>query len=62
MTAKQLEKMLKDAGWYFDRQKGSHRIYKHKHIRGIVVIPFHGSKDLPEGTLNSIMKKAGIKK
>jgi predicted RNA binding protein YcfA (HicA-like mRNA interferase family) len=61
MTAKQIEKLVKSNGWYFERQKGSHKIYKHETIKGIVVIPFHGKKDLPKGTEQSILKKAKIK-
>ena len=60
MTAKQIEKLVKNNGWYLDRQKGSHKIYKHETISGIVVIPFHGKKDLPKGTEQSILKKAEI--
>lgn len=60
MTAKNLEKHIESAGWFFVRQKGSHKIYKHKSIKGIVIIPFHGKKDIPIGTLKSILKKAGI--
>jgi predicted RNA binding protein YcfA (HicA-like mRNA interferase family) len=51
MTAKELEKKALKKGWFFVRQKGSHKIYKHESIPGILVIPFHGSKDLPIGTL-----------
>ena len=61
MTAKQLEKLVLAKGWFFSRQKGSHRIYKHDKIKGIVVIPFHGKRDLPKGTETSIRKKAGLK-
>jgi len=61
MTAKQIEKLVKNNGWYLVRQKGSHKIYKNKTISGIVVIPFHGKKDLPKGTEQSILKKAEIK-
>lgn len=61
MTAKELEKKVFKVGWFFVRQKGSHRIYTHDEITGIVVIPFHGKKDLPKGTLNSILKKSGLK-
>jgi predicted RNA binding protein YcfA (HicA-like mRNA interferase family) len=61
MTAKQIEKLILDKGWYFVRQNGSHKIYKHGQITGIVVVPFHSKKDLPKGTLNSILKKAELK-
>ncbi len=61
MTGKQVEKLIVGNGWFFVRQNGSHKIYKHDKIVGIVVIPFHGKKDLAKGTLNSILKKAEIK-
>ena len=61
MTAKEIEKIVLKKGWFFIRQTGSHKIYKHSFINGILVIPFHGSKDLPKGTLNSILKKGKIK-
>ncbi len=60
MTAAQLEKLIKKVGWFHVRQKGSHKIYKHKLIQGILVIPFHGKKDIPVGALKSIIKKARI--
>jgi predicted RNA binding protein YcfA (HicA-like mRNA interferase family) len=44
MTAKKLEKLIKKGGWFFARQNGSHKIYKHESIKGIVVIPFHEKK------------------
>jgi len=62
MNALELEKLIKSKGWFFIRQNGSHKIFKHDMIEGIVVIPFHGSKDLPKGTESSILKKAGLKK
>jgi len=61
MTAKEVEKFILKKDWFFVRQAGSHKIYKNKSMNGIVVIPFHGSKDIPKGTLNSILKKAGLK-
>lgn len=62
MTAREVEKKIIQIGWFFVRQKGSHKIYKHDIEQGIVVIPFHGSKDIPKGTLSSILKKAKIEK
>ena len=62
MKALELEKLIKSMGWYYIRQTGSHKIYKHESMQGIIVIPFHGSKDLPKGTEISILKKAGVKK
>jgi len=57
MTGKQAEKLIKQKGWYFSRQNGSHRIYKHREIPGIVVIPFHGKRDLPKGHFKLYIEK-----
>ena len=44
------------------RQKGSHKVYKHRIKEGIVVVPDHGqNKDIQLGTENSILKQAGLK-
>ena len=59
MNGKELIKLLKEKGWVVDRIKGSHHIM----IKGTktVTIPLHGSRDLPKGTLNKILKEGGIK-
>jgi predicted RNA binding protein YcfA (HicA-like mRNA interferase family) len=62
MKVKEIIQLIQDDGWIFDRQKGSHIIYKHPGKDGIVVVPNHGlSKDVKVGTANSILKQAGIK-
>jgi predicted RNA binding protein YcfA (HicA-like mRNA interferase family) len=53
--------LLEKDGWYEVRQKGSHRIFKHPVKNGIVVVPIHSKKDVPKGTLNAILKQAGLK-
>jgi predicted RNA binding protein YcfA (HicA-like mRNA interferase family) len=60
MTAKEVESLLYANGWVKDRQKGSHSIFKHPLRSGRLVLPMH-SGDVPKGTLNDIMKKAGLK-
>lgn len=60
MTAKEVEKMIVAAGWKLHSITGSHHHYKHPDKGGRVTIPFHGG-DIPKGTLNSIMKQAGLK-
>lgn len=62
MNAKELEKILIREGWYFIRQSGSHRHYRHPDKDGTVTVPFHGKKDLNIKTANTILKQAGIKK
>ena len=48
-------------GWILQRISGSHRIFRHPGKRGIVVIPGHPNTDMPPGTVNSILKQAGLK-
>lgn len=60
MTSNDLIKILKKDGWYLDRVVGSHHHFKHKSKKGVVTVP-HPRKDLLVGTLNSILKQAGLK-
>lgn len=54
-------KMLQGDGWYLVAQKGSHRQFKHPTKLGRVTIAGHPGDDLAAGTLNSILKQAGLK-
>jgi len=61
MSSTRLIKLLRKEGWVEIPQKGtSHRQFKHPEKPGKVTIP-HPKKDIPIGTLNSIMKQAGLK-
>lgn len=63
MKAKAVLKLIEEDGWYLDRQKGSHKQYKHRIKKGLVTLAFHKLSDqLAPGTLNSILKQAQIKK
>ncbi|AOQ23843.1 hypothetical protein MTAT_14290 [Moorella thermoacetica] len=55
-------KMLQEDGWYLVAQKGSHRQFKHPTKLGRVTIAGHSGDDLAPGTLNSILKQAGLKR
>lgn len=61
MDSNYLIKLIETDGWQLDRIKGSHHVFIHNTKSGIVVIP-HPKKDLPKGTVNSILKQAGLKK
>jgi len=61
MKAKEVIKLIQKDGWFFERQAGSYKIFKHPTKRGIVVVPEHGKEDVKIGTLNSIFKQAGLK-
>ncbi len=60
MKVRELLKVLKNDGWQEKVQKGSHLQLEHPTKKGKVTVPIHGG-DIPKGTLNSIMKQAGIK-
>jgi len=53
--------MIEKDGWFFVRQKGSHRQYHHPEKIGTVTVPGKPSADLAKGTENSIKKQAGLK-
>ena len=61
MRAKDLEKILKDDGWIFKAQRGSHRQYVHPSKPGKVTVPWHKG-DLDIGTARSILRQAGLNK
>lgn len=54
-------KMLTKAGWTEVRIRGSHHQFKHPKSKNVVTVP-HPKKDLPTGTVNGILKAAGLKK
>ena len=61
MKSNEIHKILHKDGWYdLKRKPGSHIQLKHPTKPGKVTIPDHGG-DIPPGTLNSILKQAGIK-
>lgn len=47
-------------GWQLKRITGSLYIYAKEDIEAILSIPVHGNRDLPKGTLKSIMKDAEL--
>jgi predicted RNA binding protein YcfA (HicA-like mRNA interferase family) len=57
-SGSQIVKALRRIGFIVDHQKGSH-IFMHNLEKNIsVIIPNH--KEIKKGTLNNIIKKAGI--
>ncbi|MCL2647362.1 MAG: type II toxin-antitoxin system HicA family toxin [Phycisphaerales bacterium] len=62
MKTREIIRMLENDGWVAVRQTGSHRHFKHPIKPGIVTVAIHGmNEDLRPGTLNSILKQAGLK-
>lgn len=54
-------RLLAQDGWYLVAQRGSHRQFRHASKVGRVTVPGKPSDDLAAGTLNSILKQAGLK-
>ena len=61
LTPKGLIQILIRNGFVLDRVKGSHHIYLNPDSKRRAVVPMH-KKDLPGGTLLSILKQPGIDK
>jgi len=62
MKVLEILKILKDDGWCQVNSKGSHIQFKHDVKKGRVTVAYHGRNDeIPKGTLNSILKQAGLK-
>jgi predicted RNA binding protein YcfA (HicA-like mRNA interferase family) len=61
MKVREVLKLIVADGWYLDRTRGSHRQYKHPIKRGLVTVAGKPGDDLAPGTLNSILKQAGLK-
>lgn len=53
-------RILIKTGFRPDRKRGSHLILERN--KKIVVVPIHEGRDIPKGTLLSILKQAGITK
>jgi predicted RNA binding protein YcfA (HicA-like mRNA interferase family) len=53
--------MLEADGWYTVAVRGSHRQFKHASKSGRVTVAGKPSDDVAPGTLNSILKQAGLK-
>jgi predicted RNA binding protein YcfA (HicA-like mRNA interferase family) len=53
--------LIEADGWYLVATKGSHRQFKHPSKTGRVTIAGKPSDDLAPGTLNSVLKQAGLK-
>ena len=61
MKVKELIKMVEAGGWEQARMRGSHRQFKHPKKPGKVTIAGKPSVEVPPGTLNSVLKQAGLK-
>lgn len=61
MKVRDAIKLIQADGWTLVRTKGSHRQFHHPTKPGTITIAGHPSVDIPPGTMNSILKQAGLK-
>jgi predicted RNA binding protein YcfA (HicA-like mRNA interferase family) len=61
MKVREVIRMLEKAGWTEMRSKGSHRHFRHPDRGVVITVPGNDGKELAPGTLNDILKKAGLK-
>jgi predicted RNA binding protein YcfA (HicA-like mRNA interferase family) len=60
ISGRELCKIVEANGWKLKRIRGSHHIFTKENVEAIVVIPVHSNRDLPIGTLKSILKDAEL--
>ncbi|MFH1732633.1 MAG: type II toxin-antitoxin system HicA family toxin [Planctomycetota bacterium] len=61
MKIREVIKRLEADGWYLVATRGSHRQFKHETKPGRVTVAGSLNHDLAKGTLNSVMRQAGLK-
>ena len=61
MTFSELVRLLERSGFELVREKGSIRYYGKSGVDRLIRIDYHGSREVPTGTCNAILKAAGLK-
>lgn len=59
VTGREVLKALVGVGFVHVSTKGSHAKVAHSDGR-VAVVPMHGGRDIPRGTLGSILRQAGL--
>jgi len=61
MKFTELVRLLAQNGFVIIKEKGSIRYYGKTDWPRLIRVDYHGSKEVPSGTCNSILKAAGLK-
>jgi predicted RNA binding protein YcfA (HicA-like mRNA interferase family) len=61
LKVREVIRLLERDGWFLVATSGSHRQYKHPQKAGRATVAGKLSDDVAPGTLNSILKQAGLK-
>ena len=62
MKVRDIIRTIEEDRWRHVRTKGSHRQFRHSVKPGTVTVSGKLGVDVPIGTLNSILKQAGLKR
>lgn len=62
MKFNELVRLIEAHGFRLVKEKGSIRYYGKQNWPRLVRIDYHGSKEVPTGTCQAILKAAGIKR
>ena len=57
LSSRKIIEILKSNGFHFVSQRGSHRKYRNQ--KRTVIVP-HPKKEIPVGTLRSIVRQSGL--
>jgi len=61
VTFSELVRLLEDNGFRLIREKGSIRYYGKPGVDRLVRVDYHGSREVPSGTCQAILKAVGLK-
>ena len=60
MKVREVIHVLEHHGWRLERQRGSHRIFRHETRPGTVTVAGKPNTDILPGTLGSIRRQSGL--
>ena len=61
MKFSELVRLLERNGFGIIKEKGSVRYYGKEGLKRLIRIDYHGSREIPTGTCDAILKAAGLK-
>jgi predicted RNA binding protein YcfA (HicA-like mRNA interferase family) len=62
MKIRDIIRLIEEDGWFIVRTRGSHKQFKHNVKKGLVTVSGKKNDDIAPGTLNGVLKQAGLKK
>lgn len=62
LTSRDVENVLLEHGFECISQRGSHRKWYNARTGAVTIVPYHGNKPLPIGTLYSVIRASKLPK